>query len=471
MTDLGKALEVAQEMKRREARRALSRYAPYDFQKRFHAAGASNNQIVLIAGNRVGKTKCGGAEVAMHLTGLYPAWWAGRRFTRPVRWWAAGATNPKTRDVCQRELCGNPEDPDALGTGMIPGEKIVETTRFPGVPNAYSSVAVRHVSGGISTLGFKSYEMGPPGFMSESLDGIWLDEESPMEIYSQCLARILDRQGMLHLTFTPEMGATELYAAFRQKLKPGQAVISATWDDAPHLDQRMQAQILEALPPHEREMRRRGIAQLGSGLVWPVDEEKIACDAFELPSYFRRIGGLDFGFDHPTAAAWGAHDPETDCFYVTDAYREQGQIIPVHASAIIARGNIPFAWPHDGQKHDSGSGEGLASQYRKEGVKMLPSWFTNPPGVEGEGSIAVEPGIQAILTAMEQGRFKVFRHLLAWFEEWRMYHRKDGLIVKVNDDLMSATRYAFQSRRFAQSIVRHKPMPLVAPVNPYEGVL
>jgi hypothetical protein len=102
---------------------------------------------------------------------------------------------------------------------------------------------------------------------------------------------------------------------------------------------------------------------------------------------------------------------------------------------------------------------------------MLPSWFTNPPGVEGEGSIAIEPGIQAILTAMEQGRFKVFRHLHVWFEEWRMYHRKDGLIVKVNDDLMSATRYAYQSRRHAKVSTPSIPQKSVAPENPFHGMI
>lgn len=27
---------------------------------------------------------------------------------------------------------------------------------------------------------------------------------------------------------------------------------------------------------------------------------------------------------------------------------------------------------------------------------------------------------------MESGRFKVFKHLNDWFEEFRLYHRKDG---------------------------------------------
>ena len=51
---------------------------------------------------------------------------------------------------------------------------------------------------------------------------------------------------------------------------------------------------------------------------------------------------------------------------------------------------------------------------------------------------------------MEKGTFKVFSHLAPWFEEKMNYHRdEDGKIVKVADDLLAATRYAYMMRRFA----------------------
>ena len=84
---------------------------------------------------------------------------------------------------------------------------------------------------------------------------------------------------------------------------------------------------------------------------------------------------------------------------------------------------------------------------------MIHKHFENP-----EGGISVEPGIMDILQRMQTGRFKVFNYLNLWFEELRMYHRKDGKIIKVHDDLMSATRYASQSLKFA-SIGRKKNLP------------
>jgi len=93
---------------------------------------------------------------------------------------------------------------------------------------------------------------------------------------------------------------------------------------------------------------------------------------------------------------------------------------------------------------------GLADQYRNLGCNFTLDHFTNPPGLgQNKGSNSVEEGLMAMLQAMENGKFKVFNTLPQWFEEFRMYHRKNNKVVAIRDDLMSATRYAFQSQRHA----------------------
>nr|WP_244661951.1 terminase family protein [Mesorhizobium huakuii] len=77
-----------------------------------------------MAGNQLGKTRAGGAEWAMHLTGRYPQWWQGKVFDTPVRLWAAGVTGEGTRDNPQRVLVGPPQQQAAWGTGMIPADAI-----------------------------------------------------------------------------------------------------------------------------------------------------------------------------------------------------------------------------------------------------------------------------------------------------------------------------------------------------------
>ena len=446
---LERAVEIARELERRKSTNRLLDYKPYDYQIKFHNSNAT--QRLLMAGNRVGKSLSGAMEMAIHLTGKYPDWWEGRKFGRPIRAWAGGVSNETTRDVCQKELVGQPDDPSAKGTGSVPLDDIGETVRKAGVPNAINSLVVRHITGGWSRLGFKAYEMGREKWMGEQVDVIWLDEEPPASIYSQALTRTADKGGSVYMTFTPEQGMTQIIAQFINDIKKGQELIQAGWDDAPHMTTEVRNQILQALPPHERKMREKGIPQLGSGLVFPIVEEEILCDPIDIPTHWPRICGIDFGWDHPTACVWIAWDRDVDTVYVYDSYSMRQETVPVHASAINARGKwIPVIWPQDGRQADKGSGKNLTEQYKKEGVNMCHDWFTNPPqqGMkDGTGGNSVEAGIMEMLTRMQTKRLKIFKNQSKMLEELRMYHRKDGKIVPINDDLISAMRYCIMSLR------------------------
>ena len=452
MTDLARAIKIAKELEFRQRTNLMKLYKPYPYQLKFHNSHAS--QRLLMAGNRVGKSFCGAMEMAYHCTGLYPNWWKGKKFNRPVRCWVGGVSNETTRDVCQKELCGQPDDPSAKGMGSIPLKLIGETVRKPGVPNAMNSVVIKHKSGGYSRIGFKAYEMGKEKWMGESLDVIWLDEEPPQSIYSQALTRTADKGGIVYMTFTPEQGMTETVSQFVNHLKDGQELIQATCNDAPHMTKDIRAQILSALPPHERKMREMGIPQLGSGLVFPVSEDDVVCEHFEIPEYFPRICGIDFGWDHPTACVWIAWDRDSDIVYVYDSYAMRQETVPVHASAIKSRGFwIPVIYPMDGRQADKGSGKSLAVQYREEGVNLLREHFTNPPQTgmkEGSGGNSVEAGIMEMLTRFQTKRLKIFENQSKLLEELRMYHRKEGKIVPMNDDVISALRYAVMSLRKAR---------------------
>jgi hypothetical protein len=68
-----------------------------------------------------------------------------------------------------------------------------------------------------------------------------------------------------------------------------------------------------------------------------------------------------------------------------------------------------------------------------------------------DGRVSVEAGIMAMLDRMRTGKLKVFKDHLDWWEEFRLYHRKDGKVVKEGDDLMCATRYALMMLRFART--------------------
>ena len=89
-------------------------------------------------------------------------------------------------------------------SGPIPSSASREPkgwARRAGVPDAVDGVAVQHVSGGRSTLGFKSYDQGRAKWQAETLDFVWFDEEPPMDLYTEGLTRTNATQGIVWLTF------------------------------------------------------------------------------------------------------------------------------------------------------------------------------------------------------------------------------------------------------------------------------
>jgi len=185
----------------------------------FFAAGAGYRERCFLAANRVGKTTCGAYETTCHLTGIYPDWWVGRRFTTPIRAWACGKKNETTRDIVQKALLG-PVGYDGMrkvleGTGMVPGGLIGRVTWKRGVDDLTDTVKVRHVTGGWSTLGLKSYEQGRGSFEGTSQHLIWFDEEVPVDVYGEGLIRTMTTQGMLIVTFTPLEGMSEMVLQFQ----------------------------------------------------------------------------------------------------------------------------------------------------------------------------------------------------------------------------------------------------------------
>lgn len=202
------------EKQRRLSRTRLERYEPYAKQEQFHAEGASHRERLLMAGNQLGKSYCGAAETALHLSGRYPEWWRGRRFDKPVRAWCGSKTGEVTRDGVQRLLVGEPRDRGSWGTGLIPGDDLLDTSSRQGVADALDGVLVKHASGGVSTLGFKSYDQGREKWQAETLDVVWFDEEPPFDIYMEGLTRTNATGGIVYLTFTPLLGMSEVVHMF-----------------------------------------------------------------------------------------------------------------------------------------------------------------------------------------------------------------------------------------------------------------
>lgn len=210
--------------------------------------------------------------------------------------------------------------------------------------------------------------------------------------------------------------------------------IFCSWEQVGHLSPESIKDMMESLPPHQRDARSKGIPQLGSGAIYPVPEDDFICDPFEIPPHWRQAYSLDVGWNK-SAALWGAIDDQSDTVYFfAEHYR--GQAEPsVHADAIKARGEslkgvIDPAARGRAQK----DGEQLLKIYLDLGLHL---------------SIAdnsVEAGIYEFYQRLSSGRIKIFRTLQNFLAEMRLYRRdENGKIVKENDHLMDCGRYFIKS--------------------------
>lgn len=452
MSDLSEYVAALEEIARRESRRKLFTFYPetgplrrelYPKHQLFLKLGATHDFRCFMAGNRVGKTEsAGGYEVAIHLTGRYPAWWEGARFDGPISCWVAGDTGKTVREIIQLKLLGKWAE---FGTGLIPGDDIIRWTSKQGVAEAVDTLWVKHYDAngnhdGDSGVVFKSYDQKREAFQGTEQDVIWLDEEADESIRGECILRLMTTNGLLIETFTPLRGITPIVQQYlaggaapddgSAVLNGSRALVMAGWDDAPHLGEAEKAKMLAETPPHLRDARSKGIPSLGAGAIYPVPESEIKVADFAIPAHWKRLYALDVGWNR-TAAVWGAWDQDADIIYLTSEHY-RGQAEPsIHANAIQARGKtlrgvIDPASRGRSQK----DGEQLIKNYKDLGLDL---------GIAING---VESGIYEVWQRLSTGRLKVFASLSNWFSEYRLYRRDEkGRIVKENDHLMDGTRY------------------------------
>jgi hypothetical protein len=204
----------------------------------------------------------------------------------------------------------------------------------------------------------------------------------------------------------------------------------------------------------------------------PEDEIKHSLDPAVLPHYWPWLWGFDFSHAglsqsaHPWAAVLACHDRDNDVIYIMHASRMR-QALPVNHVAAIKEHpcwGAPVCWPHDGVRQDLGSGETYAAMYKKLGLNMRAEHTTFK-----DGGYSFEGGISEMEQRFATGRLKIARHLSEWFEEYRDYHRENGVVNKVDDDLLSATRQVVMGIRHAKVLADDRPSQTNSPYRGWDG--
>jgi len=416
-------------------------------------------------------TRAGTVIDALHLTGDYPDDYPGYRFDHPPMIWCLGYSMEKTRDLLQNALFGPYDGRGGFAGGLIPAERVLSHESAQGTVNAMRTVRVKHKTGGRAVVQFWSYTQGQHAIMGDVVDWVHVDEEPrDQTIRPQLLTRTLNgdngRGGRLIYTFTPENGRTSLVIQFADTPTPAQKYMQVGWDRALHMTEEKKARVLRMYPEHQRRMRSEGEPMLGHGRIYDIGDEFVTCDPFVPPDFWLVIAGMDFGWDHPQAMVKLYIDPDNDIVYVANSWKAR------KLSANDAWGatkpwldGVPVAWPSDGLQHEKSRDAGVQQKehYQTAGFNMLPGhacWQA--------GGMSVENGIYEILDRQRKGKYKIFKGQPDLMAEHRQYHRDEGgKIVKTEDDLLDAARYAYMMRRFATrvgDIHNSRTIPVVMPM-------
>ena len=425
----------------------------YKKQVQFFNAGSTHHQRLFIAANRCGKSHSMGCELVWHLTGEYPWFWKGKRFKGATEWWCCGVNARDVKVVLQDLLLGKVGE---FGQGLIPKANLDMDTMKEAqrMETPVNSFRVKHITGGWSTVEFKTYEQGRQSFQGTARS-IWLDEECPQDIYTECLTRTATDDNILVMTFTPLKGPTPLIKDFLGDMSVAEIVdgpvdahryvTTCTWDDIPHLTESIKASLLASYPPHQRDARSKGIPALGSRVIYPVALSDYVVPPFEIPKHWKRNFGMDVG--NKTAAVWISHDPDAKVSYVyADYYKERAEPV-IHAAAIKARGEwIPGAIDPASRGRSQIDGKDLMNMYKDNGLDLVPAINS------------VETGLYECWEALSTGKLKVFSSCQQFLREIQTYMRDEkGNVVKKDDHVMDAFRYAYMTRDIHKTEMETKP--------------
>lgn len=403
---------------------------------------APYHQRMFMAANRVGKTTGGAFEITCHLTGQYPFWWSGHRFDKANKWWVCGKSHETIRQILQPMLLGSVGE---FGSGMIPKDMLdFDSLKDVQKADGYvSSFRVKHINGGTSSVEFKSYESGRGAFEGTERS-VWCDEEPPLPVYTEALARTTTGNCIFMMTFTPLQGASDVVNSFSENGtwqtgplsdNSGKYVQMTTWDDCPHISEKMKEQLILSFPPYQRDARTKGIPSLGSGAIYPVSESDYVVDPFQIPDHWKFLTGLDVGWNK-TAAVFAAIDPDSDVTYIfTEHY--MGEAVPaIHAEGIKAKGKgAPVVIDTAARGRSQADGESLFTQYTDLGLELI------------NANKAVEAGLWEVLQLFQSGQLKIFSTCSNMLQEIRGYNRDEkGKVIKKNDHLCDALRYLVMGR-------------------------
>ena len=439
---------------------ALKYFRPFEHQKKFFKTGTWPRRGILAA-NRIGKTVSTCFEVAMHLTGQYPEWWAGRRFDKPVNVMVSGEGWQQVALVLQNELLGTNDVKitDQIGTGAIPRDCIVFDTMRNDGANCIG-VEVRHRSGANSYLLFANYTQEVRQMQGFKLNIAVFDEQPPDDFFSEIVTRTATTQGMVMCSFTPLKGLNGLVSKFWHR-EEGYEHIRVSWDDCPEYDpwgepfllNETRRQLERDYLPHERDARRNGVPVMGKGAVfqirtWPL--YKSGDYDFRNTMGLYRVIALDLGLvNDKTVISLMYYDPNENEMWLHTQIVVKGteEANPMNWIQHLMRPEVfgcPIVLPPDAGTPGryTMTSQSLRQLFEQYELNVVPDPIMNPPDDQGRKTNHKSYGVNIMRQMLELGTLHVNENCVEFLREAQNYYADEKGRFSDPDDCIDSARYA-----------------------------
>jgi phage terminase large subunit-like protein len=437
----------------------LRYFRPFEHQRRFFTTTTDRRGI--LAANRIGKTVSTCYETAYHLTGLYPDWWTGKRFDKPITAMVAGESWGQVALVLQAELLGTNDVKlkDSLGTGAIPRDCIrAETMRSDGAN--CMGVEIRHKSGSNSYLLFANYTQEVRQMQGFKLNLAVFDEQPPDDFFSEIVTRTATTQGQVLCSFTPLKGLNGLVSKFWNR-EEGYDFIRVAWDDVPEYDpwgepfllMETRRQLERDYLPHEREARIAGKPIMGIGAVFPLASWPTYTTGdynFKEMMGIERIIAMDLGLinDKTVISLMYWHPQEQEAWLHTQlVVKGIDEANPMSYINHLVRPEVfgtPIVLPPDAGSVGRYTMNSLSLRQFLESYELnvYPDPIRNPPDSEGRTTNLKSYGINVMRQMLEVGTLHVNENCHTFLTEAANYHVDEKGRFSDPDDAIDSARYA-----------------------------
>jgi phage terminase large subunit-like protein len=450
-------LDIAEDMRYNQ----LKYFRPFEYQKRFFATGAHSDRRGILAANRIGKTVSTAFETAYHLTGLYPDWWEGKRFHKPVVAFVAGEGWDQVARVLQDELLGAKDikHREDIGTGAIPRHLIdLDSIRGLGA-NAYN-VQIKHAKGAKSILQFGNYTQEVRQLQGFKLDFVVFDEQPPDDTFSELITRTATTQGQVLCSFTPLKGLNGLVSKFWYG-EGGYEHIRVAWDDVPEYDlwgepfllKKTRQQLERDYLPHEREARISGKPVMGKGAVFPVknwNTYKTGEFKFKEMMDIERVIALDLGLvNDKTVISYMFWQPDTQEAWLHSQIVVGGteEANPMSYINHLMRPQVfgcPIVLPADAntQGRYTMSTQSIRELFEEYELNVHPNAVMNPPDANGKRNNHKSFGVNMMRQMLDIETLYINENCVEFLREAQNYYVDEKGRFSDPDDCIDSARYA-----------------------------